>query len=393
MIFMKVALVCPYSFAYHGGVQEHVRSLAKVLGNLGHAVKIIGPRQNKKEDYGREIILVGSEIIIPGNDSRVDISYATSTELSGILGKEGFDVVHFHSFQPFLSFQILDFFVKDSRVLKILTSHSNNEGTLLATFFGGVMDFVADSFISKMDGVICVSHAAEKLIKNYPGLKEIVANGVDLARFNPQIESRSQFRGDDKFNLLFVGRLDPRKGVQVLLPAFAFLKKRYENLRLIIVGDGFLKESLLEKVVREKIKDVVFVGSVAREELPSYYRSADVFCAPSLRGESFGLILTEAMACGVAVLTSDIDGYREVVPSKEFLVPPGDSVSLALAIEALVENSGRRKRMVEEGLSRAKLYDWGVVGGKVADFYVKASEAKKAISVMSKENYGRGAPG
>ena len=129
---MKIALVNPFSFTYQGGVQEHVKSLYKVLKSLGQRVKVIAPRYLKEEDYGEDFILLGSSIVVPGNDSRVSLSYAFPLEVDEVLRRELFDVFHFHSFLPFLPFQVLDG-AKKGKAIKVLTSHSNIEGSFFAT--------------------------------------------------------------------------------------------------------------------------------------------------------------------------------------------------------------------------------------------------------------------
>jgi len=365
---MKIALVNPFSFTYQGGVQEHVKALYKVLKSLGQRVKVIAPRYLKEEDYGEDFILLGSSIVVPGNDSRVSLSYAFPLEVDEVLRRELFDVFHFHSFLPFLPFQVLDG-AKKGKAIKVLTSHSNIEGSFFATALGGITEMVIDSFVGEMDGVISVSNAAEKMVKRFKGQKVIIPNGIDLGRFNPEVTKIPAFC-DGKINILFVGRLDRRKGMQILLPAFALVKKRFKNTRLIVVGDGFLREEL-EGEVRGKIEDVVFAGEVKAEKTPDYYASADIFCAPSIRGETFGIILLEAMAAGLPVVASAIEGYREVMPKEasDFLVAPGNPELLSSALVRLIEDQNLRSTLRSVGLAHAKGYDWQVVGRRILDFY------------------------
>lgn len=373
---MKIALINPFSFTYQGGVQEHVKALYRFLKSRGEAVKVIAPRQAREEFYGEDFLLLGSSVIIPGNDSRVNLSYALPAEIEEVLRRESFDLLHFHSFMPFLSFQILDA-VKVKGVAKVMTSHSNIEGSFFATALPGITEFVIDSFVDRMDAVICVSQAAQKLVRRFKGLKTIIPNGVDLARFSAGKSRRKEF-ADGKRNILFVGRLDRRKGMQILLPAFALLRKKFSDIRLIVVGEGFLREELLAAVGRERIEDVVFVGEVKAENTPSYYGSADIFCAPSIRGETFGIILLEAMGSGLPVVASNIEGYAEVMPTlaKRFLVTPGEPVLLSRALEELLTDSDLRQRMRELGILHSRQYDWEVVGGRIRDFYGEVIKMK-----------------
>ncbi len=374
---MKIALVNPFSFAYHGGVQEHVKALYRFLKKNGHEVKVLAPRQSKQENYGEDFLLFGSSIVVPGNDSRVSLSYCFPLEIEESLNKINFDIFHFHSFLPFFPFQVLNF-VKSKNIATIMTSHSNIEGSFFATVFGGVTDLVIDSFVKQMDGVISVSKAGEKLVKNFKGPKVIIPNGIDTARFSPVVPKISEFLSG-KINILFVGRLDRRKGSQFLLPAFEELRKKHKNVRLIVVGDGFLKEELLGVVKRYNIEDVIFAGEVENEKIPRYYASADIFCAPSIRGETFGIILLEAMASGVPVVTTDIEGYREVMPETyhELLVKPERSDLLFLALDKLVRDGKLRSKLSKIGLSHAVNYDWGIIGERVFNFYQEILKNKQ----------------
>lgn len=377
---MKIALVNPFSFTYQGGVQEHVKELYTFLKERRQDVKVIAPRQNREEDYGPDFLLLGSSIVIPGNDSRVSLSYCLPFEAAAVIRREKFDLLHFHSFLPFMPFQILNG-LKGSRAVKIMTSHSNIEGSFFATALGGITEFVIDSFVSQMDGVICVSTAARELVKNFNGLTAIIPNGINLKKFNQCVGGRREFR-DGKVNLLFVGRVDHRKGLQILLPAFAALRRRRNDLRLIVVGDGFLRAELEAKVHQEKIPDVVFAGEVKASETPPFYAVADIFCAPSIRGETFGIILLEAMASGVPVLASDIAGYREVMPKAAgTLCPPGDIAAWEAEIEKLINEPRRRQQLVEVGLSHAKKYDWASVGPRILTFYQEVETERKNQSV------------
>lgn len=374
---MKIALVNPFSFAYHGGVQEHIKALYKFLKKNGHEVKVLAPRQSSQENYGDDFWLFGSSIVVPGNDSRVSLSYCFPSEIEDRLNGVNFDVFHFHSFMPFLSFQVQNA-VKSRNVAMVMTSHSNIEGSFFATVFGVVTELVIDSFVGQMDGVISVSKAGEKLVKNFQGPRVIIPNGIDTVRFNRDVPKIAKFQ-DGKINILFVGRLDRRKGLQFLLPAFDNLRKKYEKIRLIIVGDGFLKEEFRSDVSGRNIKDVIFAGEVKEEEMPGYYATADIFCAPSIRGETFGIILLEAMASGIPVVTTDIEGYREVVPKEagEFLVKPERSDLLFLALEKLVKDKELRSKFSKIGLAYAGGYDWEIVGNKVFNFYQEIVKNKQ----------------
>jgi phosphatidyl-myo-inositol alpha-mannosyltransferase len=173
--------------------------------------------------------------------------------------------------------------------------------------------------------------------------------------------------------VLFVGRLEPRKGLTYLVRAFLRLKPAFPRLRLLVVGrdDKRQQEKAMAMVPPRLRPDLVFVGSVPQEDLPSYYASADLFCAPSLGGESFGIVLVEAMAMGLPVVCSDIGGYRDLVRDNRegLLVPARDPEALAGALRALLDNPARRAALGEAARASAARYAWPVVAGELAAIY------------------------
>ena len=166
---------------------------------------------------------------------------------------------------------------------------------------------------------------------------------------------------DGKINILFVGRLEKRKGVNYLIDAYARLKKQHPNIRLIIVGPGVnLRRRYELKVRLKRLKDVVFTGGVRYEELPRYYQAADIFCAPATGKESFGIVLLEAMALGKPIVATSNEGYSSVVTDGEqaLLVPPRNSKALAEALKRLIEDTSLRHKLGANGLMTVQRYDW-----------------------------------
>ncbi|GAH69584.1 unnamed protein product, partial [marine sediment metagenome] len=187
----------------------------------------------------------------------------------------------------------------------------------------------------KLDGKIAVSKPAMEFASKYiPGYYNIIPNGIDLEHFSPDIAPIKEFC-DGKQNILFVGRLERRKGLIYLIKAYQQVKREIPNSRLIIVGPGTRLRKPYEKwIKRNGLEDVVFIGYASYADLPRYYKTADVYCAPSTSHESFGIVLLEAMAVGKPIIASRIDGYAGVVTDGEdgWLVPPGDSRALAKAL-------------------------------------------------------------
>ncbi len=207
----------------------------------------------------------------------------------------------------------------------------------------------------------------------FPGDYSIIPNGIDYARFaSSRIEPIREF-ADGRPNILFVGRLEPRKGFQHLLGALPLVRQSVPDARLLVVGAFSEQEQapFVEYARQHGIDDVHFVGQVGPDELPRFYRTATVFCAPSTGYESFGIVLLEAMAAGVPIVASDIAGYRQVLHDRVEgrLVAPADEPAIADALIGVLQDPSLRKRMAARGLKTAVQYDWHSVAGRVLDYY------------------------
>jgi phosphatidyl-myo-inositol alpha-mannosyltransferase len=229
--------------------------------------------------------------------------------------------------------------------------------------------------------LIAVSKTALKYFDKFRKPKLIIPNGVDLKTFNPKNKKIKKFL-DGKINLLFVGRIEERKGLIYLLKSFLILKKKYQNLRLIVAGDGPEKKNC-EKFVKDKdLKDVIFLERVDKE-LPSLYATCDIFCAPSIFGESFGLVILEAMASGKPVVGFANEGYKELLrgtKGEKFLTKPRDFKELAKNIEILINNRQLREEMGQFGQREAQKYSWEKIAEKILDFYRFCQKNKTSFS-------------
>jgi phosphatidylinositol alpha-mannosyltransferase len=379
---MKVALISPHSFVSPGGVKTHVLELANEFQKRGIETKIIIPRRKLKENYGKDVILLGTSFPIEfgGSISDLGISFnPISIEL--LLRKENFDVLHFHNFTFPGTLQILLSSVT-KKTLNILTFHSNIKGSQFLKNFPFLVSLLNKFLQWKIDGIIGVASFVLKFFKEYQGPKIVIPNGINLQKFNPRVKKIEKFQ-DGKINLLFVGRIDERKGLIYLLKAFKILKKKYKNLRLIVVGSGTEEEKCKNFVKENKLLDVVFEGQKSHDELPYFYASCDIFISPAIFGESFGIVLLEAMACGKPFVAFANEGYKELLKNKrgeEFLVPPRNVKKLAEKIEILIKNPKLREEMGKWGEKEAKNYDWSKIAEKVLNFYQickKEKEIKK----------------
>jgi phosphatidylinositol alpha-mannosyltransferase len=230
----------------------------------------------------------------------------------------------------------------------------------------------------RLDGLIAVSKTALKYFEKFKKPKIVIPNGVDLEIFNPNHKKIEKFL-DGKINLLFVGRIEERKGLIYLLRAFSILRKKYRNLRLIVAGDGPEKENCQKFVKEKKLNEVEFLGKVEKE-LPSLYVTCDIFCAPSIFGESFGLVILEAMASGKPVVGFANQGYKELLEGKkgsQFLARPKDVKDLAKKLEILIKNKKLREELGQWGIQEAKKYSWEKVTEKIIDFYLFCQKSKQ----------------
>jgi phosphatidylinositol alpha-mannosyltransferase len=241
----------------------------------------------------------------------------------------------------------------------------------------------------KLKTKICVSLAAMRYTKKWVhGDYEIIPNGIDLDLFSPKVTALPEFK-DDKINILFVGRLESRKGLIYLLKAYRSIKRNIQNSRLIVVGPGKrLRLKYGKWVAKNHLDDVVFIGYTSQEELPRYYQTADIFCAPATGRESFGIVLLEAMATGKPVIATSIEGYRCVLTNgvEGILVPPKNDKEIEKALLRLIANPVMRRKMGENGRQKAQQYGWRRIARRVLDCYTKVlngSQGQKHLALES----------
>lgn len=366
---MKVALVIDDRISRPGGIQEYVLGLYDYLKNHGHDPLILtGGRYSKKAKAGRKIIGIGQPWEILANDAQksIPLIFGDKEKIKKILSKEKPDIVHVQGFPGPLSLAILN----NSDAVNLMTYHIANE-SLLNSILGKAFIGLWQKIDEKLDGKIAISEVAgQDAQKFFPGVYTIIPIGVDFKRFKPTASKINKFK-DDKINILFLGRLDKRKGIEYLLKAYERLAQLSPNLRLIIVGDGPQKKSAQNFVREKNLKNVSFVGAVSREKLPSYYASADIFCSPATHGESFGVVLLEAMAAGLPIVAFDNPGYRGNFPKHEesFLIFNRSVSALAQAILILVKDKELRVRLGKQNRAFARQFSWEKVGKRILEYY------------------------
>ena len=374
---MKVGLVSPYDFASPGGVNDHVRHLAVELQTLGHESRIFAP--SSRTDVGFDaarFYRIGTPIAIPVNDSvaRITLSFHLANEVAGIVADEGFDVLHFHEpLMPALPMTMLRM------------SNTANVGTFHAFARSNVGYFYGRPFLqpylSHLHRAIAVSEPARAFVNRYfPEFEmKVIPNGVDVDVYRPGHPPIRHLR-DDNLNILFVGRLEKRKGLGDLLRAYRAMSSRIPQSRLIIVGDGPLRGRVESYIGRHRLNNVVMAGYVPDSVKPRYYASADIFCAPATGAESFGIVLLEALASGLPVVATEVAGYMSVLePGRDSItVPPQNWRELAASLVILARDAQLRTRLAEYALQKARRYSWKTVATEVIEVYQEARAALAA---------------
>jgi phosphatidylinositol alpha-mannosyltransferase len=369
---MKVGLVCPYHLKSFGGVQRQVLEWSQCLQKLGHRSKILtcGP----EIDLGREdIVFFGNNLPVPANEDTGTLSIYpwNGKALKQFLAQENFDLLHFHEpFIPFLSWQLL----RASKTTNVATFHSFPEASLVLRVLGRpAKALILPSLKERIKRFSAVSLVAVAFVQDLVGELEIIPNAIDVQRF--AVKEKIDKFCDGKVNLLYVGRLSKRKGVLYLLRSLKKIKENFDRFRLIIVGTGPEEEEIKEFVKDSHFENVVFAGRVSNEDLPAYYQTADVFCAPAIQGESFGIVLLEAMAAGLPIVAFANAGYKEILrngPFSEFLVEPKDTAGFAWQLKRLIADKNLRTKLGQASLKEAEKYSWEAVGKKILEFYKKA---------------------
>ena len=360
-------MVSPYDFTWPGGVTAHVAQLARELGRSGHEVQVLAPHSPSRESQDADLhVPLGRSVPLPsgGSIARVSLSWWLYPKVRALLRKEQFDVIHLHEpMAPILPLCVLEF------------SDSVNVGTFHASYARQHLYRITHPIIKRwqqrLHGNIAVSPAARRYVNNaFPGDYEIIPNGIDFKHFSTDVAPMPQYQ-DGKINILFVGRLEKRKGLRYLLEAYGKLKWDLPNIRLIVVGPGNPDKESYRVMSSQNLQDVEFVGLVSYDDLPRYYASADIFCSPATGAESFGIVLLEAMSAGKPVVASDIEGFRGVMTHGEqgLLVPKKDSNALAEALGMLARDPELRRKLGGNGNRLAEEYRWEVVAGRVEAYY------------------------
>lgn len=378
---MKIGIVCPYNMFYSvGGVEQLVRHLHDGLLKKGHDVKIITPRPSAyKSDPPKDFIFLGKSRTLGtglGMGTAGDWGMETDgSEIKEMLEREKFDVINFHeAWAPMLGWQILNY----STAAHVGSFHANLVDSKVAKSFVGIFTPYGRSVISKLHLLTVVSPAPAELLKQKvsdgkdQGLineMRLIPNGIDLSVYKP-FKKRRDLSGPNTQTIVYVGRLDRRKGVEWLVKAYTLLVREMPNCHLVIAGSGERMAKLKQLVKEHNLKNVHFTGYVSDEEKRTLLGNADLVCAPALFGESFGIILLEAMAMGTPVLAGNNIGYKNVV--KDFgrigMVDPTSIADFASRMQLFLTDKKLWSQYRDWELKEVKQYSYP----KVIDAYENA---------------------
>lgn len=362
---MKIGLVCPYDIFRGGGVQEHVLAQADELRRRGHVVKILTPKVLGFEGSKPK------NIIFVGNSAKVRTPIKTSLEwgaivrrdgVEAILQKENFDIIHIHEPEvPFIGAQIVAF----ANCPIVATFHALMPDTIAGWTVEQIRVLYSKNIYDRLHEITSVTNDAAAFVRERTGRKvNIIPNGIDLQKYT----SDQPNLGVRKLKtILYVGRLEKRKGVKYLLRAYEKLAKAHDDVQLLIAGDGEEREKLEDAVRFRDIPRVSFLGFVSERRKIQLLKQADLFCAPALYGESFGIVLLEAMACGVVIVAGNNPGYSSVLvgPGSSSLVDPKDTPRMAHRLEVMLYDEQQRREWKTWATKHVKQFDYV----KVVDGY------------------------
>jgi phosphatidyl-myo-inositol alpha-mannosyltransferase len=374
---VKVGLVCPYTWDVPGGVQEHIKGLAEALIDLGHQVSVISPADDDAPLPGY-VVPAGRAVPVPYNGSvaRLAFGFLSASRVKRWLKEGGFDVLHVHEpAAPSLS--LLACWVADGPIVATVHTAIPRSRAMHAA------EPILQSALEKISGRIAVSEAARTtLVEHFGGDAVLIPNGVPVRKFE-KADPLPGWPGPGGA-LGFLGRMDePRKGFAILLRAFEMLAAERPGLRLLVAGHGDADEALgrTPAALRDRI---VMLGQVSDADKVRVYHSVDVFCAPNTGGESFGIVLAEAMAAGAPIVASDLDAFRQVLRRGQAgeLFPTGNAAELAAAAGRLLDQPELRAGLSAAASAAVRAYDWPVVARDVVRVYEAVVPAAGPVAVL-----------
>lgn len=362
---MRIGMVCPYSLDVPGGVQNHVKDLAEALIGLGHQVSVLAPSAEDGDRLPPYVVPAGRAVPVPANGSVARLAFGplSNARTRRWLREGDFDVLHIH--EPACpSLSLLSLWAADGPVVATYHRSSDRSRAMAAGLA------ILRPSMEKVRARIAVSeYARDTQVQHVGGEPVVIPNGVFVDRFR-HATPRPEWRGEGG-TVLFIGRLDePRKGLGVLLDAFPAVARARPGVRLLVVGAGDV-DTARSRVPRDLRGQVSFLGPVDDREKAQALRTADVYVAPNTGGESFGIILVEAMAAGTAVVATDLPAFARVLEGGRcgLLFPNGDSAALAAEVTGLLADPAAAAVLREAADATVRQYDWSTVAKRIVQVY------------------------
>ena len=361
---MRIGIVCPYSWDIPGGVSAHVADLAESLMRMGHYVSVLAPAEFD-ELLPAYVVSTGKPRAVKYNGSVARLSFGpiAARKVSKWIEEGEFDVLHVHEpLAPSLS--VLACWAAKGPI--VATWHSSMDRSRMML----TLSKLAQTAMEKVSARIAVSEAARAtLIKHVDGDAVVIPNGVNTAAFT-NAKPMFGWPGANQ-SIVFLGRGDePRKGLAVLVEAYPEIRRNHPHIRLLIAGPGEPAETL-ESLSPADRASVTVLGMVAPQDKASVLASGTIYVAPNTGGESFGIVLLEAMATGTPVVASDLEAFSRVLDNGRagITFKNEDSTDLAKVATELLANPTRRAQLSAQGKLRAAEFDWTVVAQKIVDVY------------------------
>ncbi|MEY3890014.1 MAG: hypothetical protein RLY62_196 [Actinomycetota bacterium] len=379
---IRIGMVCPYGWDTPGGVQTHMKDLAEYLISEGHYVSVLAPVSDdsiRVEDY---VVNAGKPISIPVNGSvaRVLFGPLASSRAKQWIAAGDFDLLHLHEPAiPSLS----------------LLACSAAEGPIVGTFHVSTpkkkaiyaIGPILEPIVEKLTARIAVSELARSTLKaHFDTDAVVIPNGIDGQKY-ANAKVNPEYSGPNSIG--FMGRFEePRKGLQVLIDSLAIVARFIPNVKYLIAGPGD-SEEFLKQLNPQLQSRIEFLGRLSDQEKESFLKSVDVYVAPNTGGESFGIILTEALSAGTAVVASDIPAFKAVLENGEVgaLFKNQDSADLAKVIVGLLRDDERRKKLANNGKLSAQKYDWQVIAEQIESVYEMAIAGGQRVTLSSENRF------
>jgi phosphatidylinositol alpha-mannosyltransferase len=373
---LRIGIVCPYSWDVPGGVQNHIRDLAEFLLNNGHHVEVLAPA-TESADLPEYVVSAGRAVSIPYNGAvaRVLFGVGANSRVRSWINDGDFDLLHLH--EPAIpSLSLLACWAGEGAMVGTFHAAAKYQKAIVA--IGPILEPV----IEKLSARIAVSESARLTLTAHLETDAIVIpNGIYADNYRDG-SSRSEWTGN---TIGFLGRFEEdRKGLPVLLDALPIISRFIPDIRVLIAGPGD-SEVVLEKVDPQLRNRVEFLGKISESDKTDFLASVSLYIAPNTGGESFGIILAEAMAGGAAVVASDIPAFADVLGNGEFgaLFESENSESLAKVIIDLVRDDSKRKELAAAGAVHAQRFDWSQVGEEIFEVYELAMVSGRKVSLTS----------